>query len=193
MIAFAKPGAIHTDETLEIAISAAKQRGLELVIATSQGRTALCALEKAKEMGFSGPIVAVTLAYGYKNPGENRISEETFQTLRNAGVRVVTAAHALSGAERGISSTFGGVYPVEIIAAALRMLGQGVKVSVETSLMALDAGAISYGKPVVCVAGTGGGADTCCIVTPSYTATLLKTKINEILCKPSFLEDTPNP
>jgi len=82
---------------------------------------------------------------------------------------------------------FSGVYPAELIATTLRMLGQGVKVSVEIALMALDNGAIEYGKPVVCVAGSGSGADTCCIITPSYTATLLETKVHEILCKPGLM------
>ena len=37
------------------------------------------------------------------------------------------------------------------------------------------------------VGGTGGGADTACVITPSYTASLLETKVNEILCKPALL------
>jgi hypothetical protein len=66
------------------------------------------------------------------------------------------------------------------------MLGQGVKVCVEISLMANDAGALTYGKPVVCVAGSGKGADTICIVTPAYSASVLDTKINEVIEKPDL-------
>ena len=107
--------------------------------------------------------------------------------MKTAFPTVVTAAHALSGAERGISKAFGGVYPVEIMAATLRMFGQGVKVCVEIALMAADCGAIRAKQPVMVVGGTGGGADTACVITPSYTTSLLETKVNEILCKPALL------
>lgn len=52
---------------------------------------------------------------------------------------------------------FHGVYPVEIIAAALRMFGQGTKVCVEVATMAADAGMIPSGEPVIVVGGTGPG------------------------------------
>lgn len=53
--------------------------------------------------------------------------------------------------------------------------------------MAADCGAIQAKQPVMVVGGTGGGADTACVITPSYTASLLETKVNEILCKPALL------
>ena len=56
----------------------------------------------------------------------------------------------------------------------------------ENGLMALDCGSIEYGRPVVCVAGTGRGADTVCILTPGYTASLFDTRVHEILCKPGL-------
>ena len=98
------------------------------------------------------------------------------------------ATAALSGAERGLSRKYSGIYPVEIVANTLRMLGQGTKVCVEIAMMALDNGAIAYGRQVIAVGGTGRGADTVCRLTPDYTADLLGTRIHEILCKPS-LED----
>lgn len=188
MITYEKPGPANTEETLKLAISAAKERGYEIVVATTRGGTAVRTLELAREMGYEGNIVAVTHVFGFMKPGVNTLPDEARRFLNDSGVRTVTAAHALSGAERGVSKVFHGVYPAELIAATLRMLGQGVKVCVEIALMALDNGAIAYGKPVVCIAGTGSGADTCCIVTPSYTASLLDTKVNEILCKPSLMD-----
>ena len=53
--------------------------------------------------------------------------------------------------------------------------------------MSADCGAIRAKQPVMVVSGTGTGADTACVITPSYTASLLETKINEILCKPELL------
>jgi hypothetical protein len=64
------------------------------------------------------------------------------------------------------------------------MLGQGVKVCVEISISALDAGLIPFGKPVITVAGTGRGADTAALLTPAHANAIFETRIHEILCKP---------
>lgn len=186
---FEKPGAVNTEEALILAVNMAIERGLDLVVATGSGDTAKRLAAEAADHSFAGRIVAVSCAYGMHKKGENGLSEEVRAQLERTGVRVVTAAHALSGAERGLSKVFRGVYPAEIISAALRMLGQGVKVCVEIALMALDSGSISYGRPVICVAGSGGGADTVCVITPDYTADLLNTRIHEILCKPGLYEN----
>ena len=82
------------------------------------------ALEAA---GETLPVVMVGQVDGFPKPGENTLPAETRAALEARGVRIVTAAHTLSGAERGISRKFGGVYPVELVAHTLRMLGQGVK------------------------------------------------------------------
>lgn len=187
MLTFKQVGKTNTDVTLKLSIQTALEREMNLVVATTKGDTALRAAELAKEMGFTGKLVAVSCAYGAKAVDENSLSNEVRDRLHQQGVTVVTAAHALSGAERGISKAFGGVYPVEIMAATLRMFGQGVKVCVEIALMAADCGAIRAKQPVMVVSGTGTGADTACVITPSYTASLLETKINEILCKPALL------
>jgi hypothetical protein len=99
-------------------------------------------------------------------------------------MKVLTTTHVLSGAERGLSRKFGGVYPVEIIAHTLRMFGQGVKVCVEVAVMALDAGMIPYGEEVIAVGGTGRGADTAVIIKPAHANSILDTWISEIICKP---------
>ena len=98
MITFEKPGAINTEATLKLAIQTAQERGMDLVVATSKGNTACRAAELCKEMGFERQLVAVTCAYGHRGPNENGVSEETRILLQDQGVKVVTAAHALSGA-----------------------------------------------------------------------------------------------
>ncbi len=96
---------------------------------------------------------------------------------------IVTAGHALSGAERSFSRKYGGYGPTEIVADTLRMFGQGTKVCVEISTMALDAGKIPYQEKVLAIAGNGSGANTALVLTPASSNALLDTKIHEILCK----------
>ncbi|MBR6767744.1 MAG: hypothetical protein IKM02_07325, partial [Clostridia bacterium] len=110
--------------------------------------------------------------------------KELRNELVNKGYNVCTAAHALSGAERSLSTTFGGAYPVEIIAHTLRMFGQGTKVCVEISAMAADAGYIVGGEPVIAVGGTGRGVDTAVVLRPEVSSRILKTKIDRIICMP---------
>ena len=99
-------------------------------------------------------------------------------------MRIVTAAHALSGAERAFSKQFQGVSRTEIVAHTLRMFGQGTKVCAEISLMAADCGAVEYGRQLIAIGGTGRGADTAVVLRPANTADLLNLKIDEMLCKP---------
>lgn len=171
-----------------IALDKAKEMNTDIVLATTSGQTALKFMEAAKDAAFGGKIVVVSHAYGSRERGKNAMPEEVREKLTAGGAVVVTAAHALSGGERGISAVHGGVYPLELVAQTLRMISAGTKVCVEIGAMALDAGAIEYKKPVVCIGGTGRGADTVCVVTPSYSAALLETRVNEFLCKPDLYE-----
>lgn len=174
----------HTEETLSIAIEKAKELGTSIVIASNTGRTAERLVDMLFETGAQVPVVVVTAVYGMREPGVNQFPEEKRKEFLGKGVRIVTAAHALSGAERAFSNKFHGQGPIEIMAHTLRMFSQGVKVGVECATMALDAGAIDYSRPVVAVGGTGGGADSAIVLTPSYTHSILDTKVHEILCKP---------
>ncbi|NLZ38638.1 MAG: hypothetical protein GX893_03415, partial [Firmicutes bacterium] len=63
--------------------------------------------------------------------------------------------------------------------------GQGVKVSVEIAVMALDAGLIPYGEDIIAIGGSGRGADTAIVVQPAHAKDFFAGKIREIICKPS--------
>lgn len=165
---FENKGKENTLETLHIALNAAKERGTTLVVASSAGDTLIELIKMQEALGTHVPMVMVGQAYGYPKQGVNTMTDERRAELTAAGVHIIHAAHALSGAERGISRKFSGAYPVEI------------------AMMALDNGAIELNKPVVCVGGSARGADTACIITPAYTADCLDTKIHEILCKPGL-------
>lgn len=173
-------------DIIKKAVLLAKERELDICLASTTGNTARSALKVISEINYTGRLVVVRNVCGFENTGENSMDAKIYYELVKNGVQVITAAHTLSGCERGISKKYSGVYPVQIIADSLRMLGQGVKVCVEISLMSNDAGALQYGKPVVCVAGSGSGADTICIITPGYSASVFDTKINEIIEKPDL-------
>lgn len=178
-----KAGSENTDKTLEIAVKEMREREIEnIVIASNSGATAKKFLEKAEDDDFN--IVCVTHHVGFREPGEDEMSESVRKELKERGVKVLTTTHVLAGVARSIKNKYGGLYPAEIMADALRMLSQGVKVSVEISIMALDAGLVPYGEEIIAVGGTGGGADTACIIRPGHSNNVFETKVLEILCKP---------
>ena len=182
---FDSPGPENTGETAKIAINRAKElRISHIVVASNTGAAAFALAEEGRKQAYSGKLVCVTHVYGFKEGGKNELSDEDRQKLESQGIRLCTAAHTLSGAERALSRKFQGVYPVEIIAHTLRMFGQGMKVCVEIAAMALDAGLIPFGEPVLALGGSGRGADTAAILTPGYSSSVLDTMIHEILCKP---------
>ena len=93
-------------------------------------------------------------------------------------------AGALSGVGRSISRKFGGTTPVEIVAHTLRLFGQGTKVCVEVAIMAADAGKIPTDRDIVCVGGTGTGADTALVLKAAHANNLFDLRIRETLCRP---------
>ena len=182
---FESPGPENTGETIKIAVRAAKEQQISHIVAASNtGATVLALAQEAGKQGYDGKLICVTHVYGFKENGKNEFADEDREKIEKQGIRVYTATHVLSGAERGLSRKFQGVYPVEIIAHTLRMLGQGIKVCVEISVMALDAGIVPFGKPIIAVGGTSRGADTASILTPGHSNSILDTRIHEILCKP---------
>ena len=182
---FKSSGPENTGETIKIAVREAIERKVSHIVAASNtGDTVFALVEETQKQGYGGRIVCVTHVCGFAGNGKNELADENREKLEKQGIRVCTAAHALSGVERCLSRKFQGVYPVEIIAHTLRMLGQGMKVCVEISVMAMDAGLIPYGNPVIALGGSGRGADTAVVLTPGYSNTALDSKIHEILCKP---------
>ena len=73
-----------------------------------------------------------------------------------------------------------------IIANTLRLMGQGMKVVVEISVMAADSGLVGIDEDIIVIAGSGRGADYAVVLKPVYSNDFFDLKIKEILCKPRF-------
>jgi hypothetical protein len=184
---FNSTGPEHTRETVEIAVKTAMERRIRLIVmASNTGASLETLMDEAEKAGFYGQLVCITHVNGFHENGVNEMSFDVRAGFEARGVKVYTGTHLLSGAERALSRSFHGVYPVEIIAHSLRMLGQGMKVCVEIAVMALDGGIIPYGEPIIAIGGTGRGADTAVILSPAHAGDIFKTRIHEVLCKPDL-------
>lgn len=181
-VIFGAAGPANTLAVVETAITAARQRGIrQIVLASSGGTTARAFLP------YAGAFHIVSVGYcHYVKPGQPCMMEEdTQKVLREGGIQLLFGTHVLSGAEHHLRTTFGGAYPVEIMAHTLSMLGAGVKVAIEVTVAALDAGLIQP-EPTIGVGGSGRGADASVILTPDASIRFLNTRVHEILCKPGL-------
>lgn len=173
----------NTDECIGLARRRAEELSVKhVVVATSSGATALKARDAFK--GLNVNIVAVTLHAGrwleYGPPDRAKLEE-----LGQSGVHVLTSTHALMGSvDTAIRKAFGGLPPTEIIARTLYFFSQGMKVCVETVLMAADAGLIPVSEEALAIAGTDTGADTAVVLKSATTDRFFELEIREIICMP---------
>jgi hypothetical protein len=179
---FETPGKHNTDSVMEIVKKRAQELGINtVVIASYRGYTA----DKAVRTLDGLRIIIVA---GFLEPTTRNLLETFTQgdeRLIRSKATVLVATHLFSGVSRAVRNKFNSSSPGEIIAQALRMVGVGIKVGIECTVMAADAGLVSTDEDIIAVAGTISGADTAIIVRPVNSQDLFELKIKEILCKPS--------
>jgi hypothetical protein len=172
----------HTEKVFEIVRKFLdSNKSVEhIVIATTEGTTGLAAAQKFKDKS----VIVVTHQSGFATQNENELSLDKRESIHNEGAQILTSTHAFAGVARGIRVELGGWQSTEVIAVALRTFGQGTKVCAEIAMMAADAGLVPTNRDVVCVAGTGRGADTAWVLQPANTQTFPQLKMRACLCKP---------
>ena len=92
-------------------------------------------------------------------------------------MKILTVQHIPGGVNRAIRHSFSTYVTDEIIANALRVFWQGMKVIMEIAMMAADAGLVQSGKPVLVVAGTEHGADMAAVVSPANSFRFFDLKL----------------
>ncbi len=211
-IYFDAPGPANTEAASEAALRRAAALGLkDIVVASNTGASAKVVLDgltrprPGPRGGTHAPLsaetgarlgaeteaplggynlVVVTHHVGFHGPGQDEMAEAVRAELAAAGAKLLTTTHLFGGVERAVIRQFGGMYPGGLIANTLRLFGEGTKVAVEVSVMALDAGLVPHGRDVVALGGTGRGSDTALIVRPAHANSFFETRIVEVICRP---------
>jgi hypothetical protein len=180
---FHKPGGKNTKGVLEAVSKRAKELSIgKVLIATVSGRTAFEAL---KILDKDIKIIAVTHVTGYAKPDFQELDEKDRRELESKGVRVLTCQHAFGGVGRGVRNKLDTYQVDEIMAHTLRVFGQGVKVAIEVTLMAADAGLVRTDEDVISVGGTAQGVDSALVLKPANSARFFDLKVREVICKPA--------
>ena len=178
---FNSPGAENTGETLRLAKTRAEELGIKIiVVASTTGDTGVKAAEEFKDY----KVVVVSHVAGFKSPGAQELTSENKARIEKLGAEIFTGAHAFGGVAHAARKTFGTHVLGDFMANTLRVFGQGIKVAIEISLMAADAGLISPDEEVVAIGGTARGADTAIVVKPAHAHDAFSLRGKEIICKP---------
>ena len=173
----------HTEATIGIVTERLEQGGIEhVVVATTSGATGVRFADALRDHDVT--IVCVTHHVGFKGGDGDQLEPEHAEAIRASGGKILTTSHALSGVARSVSKAFGGTSSLEMIAHTLRLFGQGMKVCAEIAVMAADAGLIPTDRDVICVGGTGRGADTAVVLMPAHANAFFEMRFRETLCRP---------
>lgn len=179
---FDKPGPVNTDETLRLALAEAQLHGVKkVVLASTRGKTAQLAAERFA--GTNVQLVVVPHQYGFMQA--QRFTPKLVAELERQGHRVHFGTMLFH------TDGFCGSGTPEAMAMILRTICQGMKVCVETVLMAADAGLVAQGEEVIVISGTGRGADTAVVALASTSTKLHELHITEIICKPLETKSWP--
>jgi len=179
IIYFDKGGPQNTAETIAATVRRASELGIRhIVCASTTGETALSLREAAAARDVA--VVCVSYHAGFHG-GDEVMPPERQAELRAKGIQIVICTHALSGVERSLKNQFGAIGPVELMAYAFRRFGDGVKVAIEISAMAADAGAVPTSEDIISLGGTGKGADSAIVVKAAHQNNFFELRVREII------------
>ncbi len=151
-----------------------------VIVATTRGETGVAVAEAFKDRS----VIVVTHQAGFIAPNTVELTADNQERILKTGAKILTATHAFAGVSRGIRKALGTWTIAELLAVAFRTFGQGTKVCAEIAMMAADAGLVPVDQDVICIAGTGTGADTAWVVRPAYTSSFTELKMKCCICKP---------
>ena len=183
---FEKGGPQNTERALEIAKKYADQFAIkEIVIASTTGMTA----QKAKQIFDLDKYKLIIVTHSYYFGGIDKrqeFPEQLMDDLRKEGLNILSTTHAFGSVERSFRISLKQWAPVELMAKYIRVnFSQGIKVCMEIATMVADAGLVSnLDDDIICIGGTGRGADTVCLIQPMPTGLFHQLRVKAILAKP---------
>jgi hypothetical protein len=172
IVYFDRPGPRNTDELMGI-IAKRLARGdvRHVAVATTSGRTALRAAELIHVPGVQIAAIAFQSEYW---PDHGKPDEKVVKQAEARGVKFIPDQpkakywHEVNGES----------------ADSLRKFGQGIKVALESIMMAVETGLIPSGVKTIGVGGTAKGADAAVVATAAGPDNLGRLFVHEILAKP---------
>jgi len=184
VIYFKESGEKNTRRVLELCVEKAKQLpSKKLLISSTRGKSAEMALEMVEKTEVE--LIVVTHSIGFNEPDHDEFDATLRKKIVEKGHKILTTMHAFAGIDRAFRKEFGGIYPSDMVATALRIFGQGTKVAFEIALMAADAGLVNTKEWIVSAGGSGKGLDTAYVLRPAHSTNFWDIEFGELICIPS--------
>lgn len=188
---FSEYGEGNTSAVIDVVRERLAEGGIEaLVVASTTGKTAL-ALAREVRPESDLPLICISdPPWAKYYPA---ITDENRQALEELGVEIVDyvpyASHSHSVGP--CKNMYGAPDLRVMIFDAFRLVGgQGLKVAMEVGMMATDGGKIKPGALILCVGGTGTGADCAIVMRAGFSVEILsrdpdrRPQVREILAMP---------
>jgi len=183
IVYFTETGSANTVQVLKLVKERADELGIKtILVASTEGTTAV----KAVQILDGKRVIAVSHHVGFKEPNALEWTEENKKSFEDMGGTLLTSVHAFYGLSRAMRKKFNMFLFEELVTNTLRLFGQGMKVACEIAIMAADAGLARTDEDVICIGGTGRGADTAVVLRPVNLFDFFDLRIKEIICKPHF-------
>ncbi|TXT65844.1 MAG: hypothetical protein BAJALOKI1v1_360008 [Promethearchaeota archaeon] len=183
---FEKSGPENLDKAMAIAKHFADELQVkDIILASTTGTTAKKALDLFDPDMYN--VVVIAHSYYFVNSKvRQEFDEDLLKELQQKGLKIHLGTHSMSGIERGLRIKKEPWIFVDLVARLLRkQFSDGIKVCIEIASMAVDAGLIpDLDRDVICIGGSGRGADTVCLIKPAPTSEFDKLRVKAILCKP---------
>ncbi|MEB3765646.1 MAG: hypothetical protein GSR77_05740 [Desulfurococcales archaeon] len=187
-------GEVNTEHVARVAVERALEIGASaLIVASETGRSALKVAKLLRDLNVELKFIVVThppdetwgprgrIPIGLRHPR----NAKALKCLESLGAIIVQGTRPLAPPSRSLG--WEQSLPEVIIDKVLSILGQGVKIAIEASLMATDAGAVDRGGIVVSLGGTFKGLDTAIVAKTTYSYYFLKEyELLEIIAKPYY-------
>ncbi len=144
-----------------------------LVVASTTGKTGLSLARKVRPESAVRIVFVSDPPWAKYYPG---ITQENRQALEELQVEMVdTVPYASHSHSVGpCKNLYGGGDPRVMIFDPFRLIGgQGLKVAMEVGMMATDGGRVKPGAHILCVGGTGTGADCAIVMKAGFSVDLL--------------------
>lgn len=187
---FDEPGEHNTDDVIEAVKRRLSTTGIKcVVVASTRGKTAV---KFAEALGKQAKIIAVSepqyvKEWGSKWPLMDPVYKKRLEEL---GVTILDKVPYVFHSSILENSKWTQVTPEILLRETLYTLGQGFKVAVEVTMIAVSCGVLEPYQDVIGVGGTSRGADTAIVLRATYPATAFskdpnkRLEIREIIAMP---------
>lgn len=181
---FKEKGSVNTRACFEAVADRMSDLGLQyLIVASTSGETGAKAVNFFKKHDVK--IVVVSHQYGFKKDGEIEFQDRYRKRIENSdNASLVITPDLLTRVPKITRGKYGGYNPLDLVADTLRIFSQGMKVCIECTIQAADAGKIPVNEEIVAVAGTSSGADTGIVLQGQHSHKLFQMDVKEIICMP---------